>query len=384
MKFTDRYLRSLQPKTTVYDVREGNGFVARVFLSGKISFQYVYSLGGRLRRLTLGPYPALSLADARALHRKALDARLLGKDPAAGRGREVKTVEDLAKDYLEKWARPRKKSWKQDERILQVDVLPAIGHVRVTELHRRQVASMLETIERRAPNQAWQVLKILRRMFNFALEQSIGDIETNPCAHIKLTAERKSRERSLTVEEIVAFWHGMTRFNTSEPMQRALRTILITGQRPGEVLGMHRREIEGNWWTIPAERTKNKRPHRVYLSPLALEAIEDSKEWIFSYAEEPMQNTAAATAVRRMIVRKDGKGLAIEPFTPHDLRRTAATHLGALGYSNFFIGQILNHTDQSVTGIYNRYAYDREKQEMLERWAERLKEIIQTKGAGQS
>jgi integrase len=139
---------------------------------------------------------------------------------------------------------------------------------------------------------------------------------------------------------------------------------------------MHRREIEGEWWTIPAERAKNKRPHRVFLTPLALELIGDSRTWIFSCGAEPMKTTAAATAVRRMVARKDGKSLDIEPFRPHDLRRTAATHLGALGYGNHLIGSLLNHTDRTVTGIYNRHAYDREKREMLERWEERLREIL--------
>ena len=372
LKFTDRYLRSLQPRESAYDVREGDGFVVRVFPSGKISFQFVYNFCGRLRRLTLGPYPAMSLADARALHRKALDARALGNDPAACKGREVVTVEDLANDYLEKWAKAKKRSWKQDKRILNVDVLPTLGRLRAADVTRRQVLSMLEKIEARAPNQAWQVLKITRRMFNFALEQSLAGIEFNPCAHIKLSAPRVKKDRCLNDTEIKTFWHGIETLGTSEAMRRALKAVLVTGQRPGEVLGAHRGEIEGEWWTIPEERAKNGRAHRVYLTATARALFGDGDGYLFGN----MATSTAGTAVRRMLVRKDGKALPISPFTPHDLRRTAATNLGEIGYSNHLIGKILNHTDQGVTAIYNRYEYDREKREMLEAWEGKLKQMI--------
>lgn len=378
MKFTDKYIQSLKPKANRYDVLEGDGFTLRVYPSGEKTFCYVYKTGGKNRRMTLGRYPALSLSEARSLHRKALDARLLGQDPIGNKTARIQTVEDLTTAYLKDWAMPRKRSWQQDERIINVDLLPTLKSLPAAGLTRRQVLELLQKIERRAPNQAWQVLKILRRIYNFALEQSFPGIEANPCAHIKLAAERKSKERALTSAEIYTLWHGMTTLGTSEPMQRALRTILVTAQRPGEVLGMHRREIDGNWWIIPAERSKNKRPHRVYLTPLALELIGNNKEYLFSYSEEPMATSTAGTAVRRMLVRKDGKALAIAPFTPHDLRRTAATLLGAAGYTTHLIGKLLNHTDQTVTGIYNRHEYDKEKREMLDALEGIMKGILES------
>ena len=384
MKFSDKYIQSLKPKDARYDVLEGDGFTLRVYPSGAKVFCYVYKLAGTNRRLTLGRYPHLGLSAARALHRQALDARMLGHDPAGQKTVRVQTVGDLAEVYLEQWAKPRKRSWEEDQRILDVDILPKFKAVPVGALTRRQVLTMLQAIERRAPNQAWQVLKILRRMFNFALEQSFPGIEANPCAHIKLSTEHKSKDRALTPAEIYAFWVGMERLRTSEPMRRALRTILATAQRPGEVLAMHRREIDGDWWTIPGERTKNKRPQRVYLTPWVKTLIGDNDEYMFSYSEEPMANTAASTAVRRMFKRKDAKGLTMAPFTPHDLRRTAATLLGAAGYTTHLIGKLLNHTDQTVTGIYNRHEYDKEKREMLEALEGILKGILEADPAAKN
>lgn len=377
MKFTDKYLQSLKPRAARYDVLEGDGLMLRVAPSGAKTWCYVYKLAGKNRRFTLGRYPAMSLAEARAAHRKCLDLRARGEDPAGEREAAVVTVADLAGQYLVKWAKPRKRSAAEDKRIIDRDIIPVLGKVEAANLQRRQVLTFLQAIERRAPNQAWQVLKILRRMYNWSLEQSLPGIEANPCAHIKLSTPHVRKDRSLTSDEIAQWWHGMDRLGTSNAMKDALRLILVTGQRPGEVLALHRREIDGDWWTIPGERTKNGRPHRVYLTALAHQLIGTLDGYPLAYTDTPMQTSAAGTALRRMLVRADGKGLGIAPFTPHDLRRTAATHLGALGYPNHLIGKLLNHTDQSVTGIYNRHEYDKEKKEMLEAWEETLKGILQ-------
>jgi integrase len=373
MKFTDGYLKGIKPKSAAYDVRERDGFTIRVFPSGKISFQYVYRIDGRLKRMTLGPYPALTLAEARKKHRALLDLRALGKDPAQ---KSVDTVAELCTEYLDGWARPRKKSAKEDERIIKHDILPAIGKLTLSNITRRDVARMIADIERRAPNQAWQVLKITRRMFNFGIER--GMTETNPCLLIKMQAPTVKKDRALTVEEIKFFWNGMERFGVSDSIVRCLKTILTTAQRPGEVLGIHSDEISGDWWTIPAERSKNGRAHCVYLSPLAKSLIGERDGLAFPsvISGERMDTPAVATAVRRMLVRKDGKGMSIPAFTPHDLRRTAATHIAALGFDHHLIGRLLNHTDQSVTAIYNRHSYDAEKKEMLLAWADRLQQIV--------
>jgi len=160
--------------------------------------------------------------------------------------------------------------------------------------------------------------------------------------------------------------------------------ILATGQRPGECLGMTRAEIDGEWWDIPAARTKNKRPHRVWLSDTAKTFIgKDKKELVCPGRDDKLiGKSAPATALRRL-VRPTRKGtsprLPVAPFTPHDLRRTVATHLGGMGYSNEQIGKLLNHVDGSVTAVYNRHLYDELVKEMLGAWETKLLEIVNTK-----
>jgi integrase len=198
---------------------------------------------------------------------------------------------------------------------------------------------------------------------------------------------------------------------------RAIRLILTTAQRPGEVIGMHSSEIEGHWWTIPADRAKNGKTHRVYLTATALSLIGDMevaekdtgenklKGYIFPSPVKkspkqpgkkiirPMGDTALAVAVGRNLAypladakgkplySKDGKTatenrLGIDHFTPHDLRRTAATFMAQAGEMDEVIDAVLNHAKQGVIKVYNQYRYDKEKQAALETWERKLNSII--------
>lgn len=405
-KFSDVYIRSLQPTEKRYIVREAQGFAIRIYPSGQKSWVYIYDWRGRRRTLFLGSYPAITLAEARKRYREACDAVALGRDPARDKqaAKDLQTVGDLADDYLAEWAKPNKKSWREDQRIINNDIKPAFAAVQINELRRRDVTAWIKRKAKTSPNQAWQTLKILRRMFNYALEQDIDGLDANPCSHIKLPTPA-AKERTLTWDEIAVFWQGCTPADSRTVP--ALRMILLTGQRPGEVSGMHRREIDGNWWTIPAERSKNKRPTRVYLTSLALEQIGARTGYIFPGVtreddpEKPLSDNALTHYLRRTILGRDidkrikGESgrkrrwyaaqkatepipeknrLGIPYFTAHDLRRTAATRWAEIGIQPHIIAQLLNHTDRSVTGRhYNLYSYDAEKKAALLLWETSLK-----------
>lgn len=392
MKFTDRYVAKLQPQEKRFEVLEGNGFTLRVAPSGIKSFYYVYKADGKNHRLHLGEYPHVSLAEARDKHLAALRQRKRGENPVearreADRAREAAlSVEALAKEYLERHAKPNKRSWKLDEAILKNDVLPAWGERKASDIRKRDVILLLEKIvDRGAPNQSTQTLKVVRKMFNFAVERDL--LESSPCHLVKPLTKPTSKERVLSAEEIRLFWHSLDLEETriSSAMRRGLKLILATGQRPGECLGMMTDELDGEWWTIPATRSKNGREHRVYLTPMSRELFGEVKSGpVFpgptttGQKPAPMDKAAPAKAVRRLFAKTSRRNprLQIPPFTPHDLRRTCATHLGSLGYDNEQIGRLLNHVDSRVTAIYNRHRYDDLIREMLTAWERRLREIL--------
>jgi len=153
--------------------------------------------------------------------------------------------------------------------------------------------------------------------------------------------------------------------------------ILVTAQRPGEVIGMHVDEIDGRWWMIPAERAKNEKAHRVYLTDLALELIGDTadKEFIFPSPHKKKDQSIGSNAMV-VAIRRNLDDLKTEYFTPQDLRRTAATFMAEMGAMDEVIDAVLNHVKSFVIKVYNQYRYDKEKQATLDKWARRLQLIL--------
>lgn len=424
LKFTDIFVRNLKPKVKEYTSREKGGFGIRVLPSGRKVFFYLYRVDGQRRFLNLGEYPDLELKDARKKYEAAsAQVKLLkdglpgGADPVQVKTeksvereehRKALTVAELISEYIEKHAKPTKRSWQEDERILNKDALVVWGKRKASEIKKRDIVLLLESIVGRgAPGSANNNFKIIRKMFRFAVQRDI--LDHSPCDGVVMPAPLNQGDRVLTEPEIKAFWHSLDTFHISSEIKRALRLILLTGQRPGEVIAMHKNEIDGKWWTIPAERSKNKRSHRVYLTDTALELIDmtKSKGFIFPRAEEklkdgekpkpeqPMARLSISQVINRNLavpVKIKGKQvfdsggnpitenkLGVADFTPHDLRRTAATFMSQLGFMDEVIDAVLNHVKQGIIKTYNLNKYDVEKQKALEAWESKLKAIISCK-----
>jgi len=411
---TDMFIRNLKPNEKEYTRREKGGFGIRVLPSGRKVFFFLYRVDGTRRFLNLGDYPSTSLKQAREDYEeaktkvKALKAgRAEGADPLELRKakrhereerRKAPTVAGLVTEYIERHAKRFKRSWQDDERLLKKEIVPAWGHRKAEEIKKRDIILLLEGIvDRGAPAMSNQVLKVSRKMFNFAVERDI--LQFTPFTGVKALAPNNSRERTLTETEIRTLWGNLENAAMSGDIRRALKLVLVTAQRPGEVTGMHTREIEGRWWTIPAERAKNGREHRVYLTDMALELVEelDDKGFIFPCPHQmkvqPIDSHALPVAVRRNLAwpltNKKGKPLygsdgkpatenrlELEKFTPHDLRRTTATFMAGMGVMDEVIDAILNHVKQGVIRTYNRHKYDNEKQQALEAWEQKLKSIV--------
>ncbi|TLM65017.1 MAG: DUF4102 domain-containing protein [Deltaproteobacteria bacterium] len=497
MKFIDRSIQAIKPTDKTFEVWETGykGFGVRIRPTGRKSWVFLYRFGGKPRRMTLGEYPYITLAEAHVKHAAACQLLKNGVDPGALE-QEVKqdqkqttTIDELigkfikhckaqkdcrgATDFEESlkaevspvWGTSRAKdithrdvvtlhdsinergatslgrnaleairamfkfavetgtvetnpcdgivddlidsfikscreykgnrTYAEYERNLKKDVSPVWGSLKIRDITRRDVIALQDRIiERGAINQSRQVFKIVRRMFNYAVEEAM--IDFSPCLGIKPKAKETAKDRFLSEEEIRIFWNSLQGAYMSDPVRRALKLVLVTGQRPGEVAGAHSSEIDGDWWTIPGERTKNKRSHRVFLSPLAKQLFGVGRIGYllpspFSEGtddEEPITPLGMAKALRRSLTgREQYKGKIKEPtiklpeFTPHDLRRTAATHMGKLGFSGI-VGKILNHTDNSVTAIYNQYDFDKEKKRALLAWSRKIEELASGKSAG--
>jgi integrase len=390
LRFTDKAIAALRPTAERYEVWEGGGFGLRVSPRGGKAWVWVYHFGGRPRRMTLGTYPAMGLADARV---KLADAQMLlkrGIDPgdreveARRADRAAATVADLAEAYLDKWARPRKRSAAEDERILRKDVIPAWGRRKAQEITRRDAITLLDRIvDRGSPIAANRTLALVRRMFGWAVSRDI--IPANPCTAVKAPGKETRRDRVLSADEIAALWRALGNPETpiSRPIRLALKLQLVTAQRKGEVINAEWGEFDFGTavWTIGGHRAKNGMPHRVPLSPLALAVLTEIRtmtpntgepKWLFPSPRRggPITGPAVDHAMR------DSRGvLGTADATPHDLRRTAASHMTSIGIGRLVVSKILNHAEPGVTAVYDRHSYDREKRAALDTWGERLDEF---------
>jgi len=420
MKFSDKYIESLKHTDAIQDVREGHGFGIRVLPSGVKTWFFIYRIDGKRRFMNLGHYPSISLSAARKKYRDAFELYEQGKDPAMleeqkkEERRKAPTISDLAEDYIKRYAKREKRSWKKDESILNRDVIPAWGKRKAADISKRDVNLLLSGIvERGAPIMARNTLAVIRKMFNWSIAED-DMLQVNPCLGVKTASASKPSERHLEAEEIKTLWKSLERTDLSmtPDIRKALKLVLVTAQRPGEVSGMHTREINGHWWTIPGERTKNKKTHRVYLTDFALELIGSltvknkkteelsDKGYIFpspiKKEAKPIGDTALAVAVIRNLAMPvlDNKGkpvldktgqpttenrLGVRPFSPHDLRRTAATLLAESKIRFEDRERVLNHSMGKLDGTYNQHDFDDEKQIALETLERKLNSIIADK-----
>jgi integrase len=443
MNFTDSVVRNLKPKAKMYQQREGKGFGVRVLPSGHKIWIFTYTFDGKRRQMNLGSYPDLSLADARSAYSAAysiLHDKHNPRDPQTERDqkhdvarqqreehRQAPTVSGLIKEYIEKHAQKKNRNWQDIQRMLNKEVASEWGNRKAKDITKRDVNLLLEKIiDRGSPATSNQVLKHTRKMFNFAIEQDIQ--QHSPCLGVKIKAKETPRERCLTEEEIRIFWNALDNCSISDDVCRALKLILVTGQRPGEVSGMHTGEIDGRWWTIPGEaiytvQAKNHMTHRVYLTDTALDLIGSLKKidkntgkvmidpatgkqvdkgYIFpcphGSKEQPIDTRALAHAVLRNlnwpvlhngkpVYNKEGKPvtenrLGVEPFTPHDLRRTATTLMAKCKIGLEHRERVLNHKQGKLDGTYNQHDYDDEKQMAMQTLERKINSIITGEASG--
>ena len=231
--------------------------------------------------MTFGVYPTMPLVEAHTALAKAREILAIGGDPGGqltkdkAEHRRSPTVNQLMDEYIEKWAKPRKRTWEEDARMLSKDVIPFLGRRKAKDIKRRDIILLIdEIVNRGSPIAANRTLRIIRKMFSFAVKR--GVLDASPCIEIDAPAKENQRERVLTEDEIKMFWFGLDNAKMSDGTKLVLKLLLVTAQRKGEVTQAEWSEIDlkKGWWTIPKEKSKNERTHRVPLSKMAIRSEE--------------------------------------------------------------------------------------------------------------
>ncbi|MDE9518751.1 tyrosine-type recombinase/integrase [Xenorhabdus bovienii] len=378
---------------------DGNGLYLRFREADRIpSWRFRYKLAGKSRTMNLGTYADLSLAKARELTRE-LSARVsLGYD-VAGEKQERKAealakieakknaikVSDLAAEYFERQILPR---WKHPDilrRRIDKDINPRIGHMKLEDVRPRHIDEMLKSIvDRGAPTMATDVLRWLRRMFDYAIKRQM--IEINPCSAFEVAdagGKEVSRDRWLTREELIILLRTFRTSSISRQNEISFKILLALCLRKMELCGARWEEFNFKKavWHFPAERSKNGDAVDIPLCPQVIEWFMELKAMacgsqyvlparkmqhrMIPHIQESTLPVALAKVRRELPVDMPN-------FTIHDFRRTARTHLAALGVDPFVAERCLNHRIKGVEGIYNRHDYFDERKAALAQWCDLL------------
>src|ERR1700730_16866939 len=171
------------------------GFAIRVSKLGKKSWCVVYRHAGKVRRLTLGSYPPITLADARDMARDKLRDAQKGSDPAAQKraDRQAETFKELADTFMERYSKKKKKSWREDQRIIDTYLEPKFRHALAKNVTRAQIRQLLEEFAGRASVQANRVFSVVRKMYRWALQQDL--VEMSPCFGLSAPGKENQRDR---------------------------------------------------------------------------------------------------------------------------------------------------------------------------------------------
>jgi integrase len=370
-QLTELSVRTLKPGAAPYliwDLKQ-RGLAIRVQPTGARAWKAIYSYHGRPRWLHLGDANAIGLSDARTLAAEAMLAVARGKDPAAEKRAErgAGTFAELASAYVEQHARKRNKSWKQSEYLVERYLVPRWGQLQASSITRADVKAVMARIE--APVLANQVLAAASAVFSWAVKEE--KLPANPCRGVDRNATR-SRERVLSDSEIPQFWSAFD--DAGLVIGSALKMILTTGQRPGEVANMHLAHIKDGWWEMPGEPvpalrwagTKNSQNHRVWLPEAAREILAELRDGATTGFVFP------AARGRRGVWGLDGamrdicKRLGVERATPHDLRRTFSTKVTGLGFGRDAMNRVTNHKEGGIGSVYDRHGYAEENKRVME------------------
>jgi integrase len=370
--------------------------------SGAKGWAVRFRIGSKPRKLTLEPDPGappLTLAAARRLAADALHQVEQGVDPAkqkrnkieashdAAATRAADTVEAMAVQFIERYAKVKNRSWAQVEATFAREVLPRWRGRSVHDITKDDVEDLIDGIVARGhPIAANRALSALRRFFGWMGGRSKGGrkadmrsrLRTTPCLGIEAPGTEKSRERFLTDAEIVTLWQACD--EEGEPHGLLVKLLLLTGQRRGEVAGTRRDELDMDkrLWSLPGSRTKNGKPHVVPLSDQAMSIIKAvtpiGRDFVFTFSGE------APIGVFSDVKRRLDKRMKLAtPWVMHDLRRTCATGMADVGIQPHIIEAVLNHSSgyrAGVAGVYNRSPYAAEKADALQRWADHVEQLV--------
>lgn len=382
MRMTDKSVRAMKPTDARQQIADDliKGLYLIVQPTGKKSWTARYRHGGVQRRVALGHYPVVGLADARKLAGELLAQARAGADPAAEVRKTARAPEKTVAAILDDYGNRKLTQLKAGalvKRELDRFVRAAWGGREIDVVSRADVQAMIDSIEKsgRIPT-ANRVLAYTKAFFSWCEDKGI--IPDNPAQKVKKAGKEESRDRVLSDTEIRWFWQAC--LNVGYPWGDLGRMLLLTGQRLNEIARLSDDEIDGESIVLAKARTKNGRAHRLPLSDMAVDLLDElpviagRPRYLFTTTGRgPVQGfhkgrEHLATEMERVAAVERGEAVEIPHWTFHDLRRTCATGMANDGMWRQDIEAVLNHAPPKLEETYQRVNATMRIREALECW----------------
>lgn len=415
-RLNDRQIRLTKVRESEYLLSDGQGLFLRVRPKGGKDWLFIYSFSGKRRKMGMGSLNDVPLVTARKERDKARDALAQQIDPqiqhrineaqqdAQRQALVAMSARLTVQELFERWERveisARKDGGKEIRRCFEKDVLPKLGSIAAEDVKRAHVAAILDkVVERGARILARNLLGALRQMFGFAIKRELA--ENDPTSHLKRNdyGAKIDRERVLSEAEIKTLWQALPAAKMGKRNELAIWIQLATGCRIGELMQARKEHINlvKGTWRIPPEVSKNAREHTISLSTFAADSFAElldlnDSQWVMP-ARKLDCHVYMKTITKLVADRQRGdkeamcnrsphiKALILPggKWTPHDLRRTAATMMVQLGVAPDVVERCLNHIEQNrMKRIYQRHDYAAEMKQGWQVLGERLELLTRT------
>lgn len=386
MALTDTAVRTAKPRDKLYRIADSLGLCLEVTTVGGKLWRFRYRFAGKAKMMSLGGYPAVSLAKARAARDDARRQLAEGQDPAhvkraekLARAAEVHTFEQLAEEWFA-YCSPR---WADSTRYkarlyLYNDILPELGRRPVAEITRPDLVALVRRVEKRGTlNAAGKIRQWLSQIFRYGLAN--GSATTNPATDLDVVAAHAPRARNhphVPLDELPALLRALEASRSDLHTRYAIRLLLLTAARPGELRQAPWAEfdLDAATWTVPAERMKARRPHIVPLPRQAVALLRELHQLTGTY---PLVFAGKARPERPMSENTINKALRLIGYgdrqTGHGFRHLISTELNGRAYNRDWIERQLAHGDaDEIRGTYNHAHYLEQRRGMMQAWADEV------------
>ncbi len=386
---TDREIQNLKPQEKRYSVKDklNNGLFVEVWDSGTKTWHYRYSINGKQERLVIGRYPDLSLKEARQVRDESASLVAKGISPKQNKNKVTSILfSDYGERYLNEVIKKERKDPYNMILCLNNDIYPMMGSIPLDQV---SIEDIRRTIWRKKEQgydaAANQVRGLLKRMFDYAM--TLGLVPFNPVLAIpsRHIHKAKPRDRYLSTNEIRTYYTTLLNSRIYRPRKLGLLLSLLTLVRKSELLKAKWEYIDFDKriWLIPETKADSATGHSremvVYMSDQVIEIFRELKTiagdepyvFVGRQSGTHISHNAFNTAQKAALALTD-----LPPFTVHDLRRTASTHLNEQGFHSDAIEACLNHTMRGVRGVYNKAKYEKERIDIMEKWSNYIFSVI--------